>query len=129
MNLIYNLMGNKGSELIGNLTDAGLSAEQAQGFLPDALQSVMGGLQQVDITTLMGTDSDTQLSSLMDKIDITALAGHLGGDSELASSGLQAIIPQVLGFLKDNPAAASLLGMQGGKGASGLAGMAKGLFH
>lgn len=129
MNLIYNLMGNKGSELIEKLTGAGLGTEQAQGFLPDALQSVMGGLQQVDIQALMGADSETQTSSLMDKIDVNALAGHLGGDSGLASSGLQAIIPQVLGFLKDNPAAASLLDMKGGKNASGLAGLAKGLFH
>ena len=129
MNLIYNLMGNKGTQLIELLTSAGLGTEQAQSFLPDALQSVMGGLQQVEFQALLGADSNTQTSSLMDKIDITALAGRLGGDSGLASRGLQAIIPRILGFLKDNPAAASLLSMQGVKGASGLAGLSKGPFH
>lgn len=129
MNLIYNLMGDKSAELIEQLTGAGLGAEQAEDFLPDALKSVIGGLQQVDVQALMGVDSDTQTSSLMSKIDIAALAGHLGGDGALASNGLQAIIPRVLGFLKDNPAAASLLGMAGDKGMPGLAGMTKGLFH
>ena len=111
MNLIYNLMDNQGSKLIEQLTGAGLHAEQAKGFLPDALKSVMGGLEQVDVQALLSADSTTQTSSLMEKIDIPSLASKLDGDSGLASSGLQAIIPQVLGFLKDNPAAAGLMSM------------------
>ncbi len=126
MNLIYNLMGDNAPKLIEQLTGAGFGTEQAQGFLPDALQSVMGGLQQFDIEKLLGADSDTQTSSLLDRIDITALAGRLGGDSGLTTRGLQAIIPQILGFLKGNPAAASLLG---GKDTSGLTGLAKGFLH
>ena len=43
MNLIYNLMGGKNTALIEQLTSAGLDIEQAQDFLPEALQSVMGG--------------------------------------------------------------------------------------
>ncbi len=111
MNLIYNFMGSKGADLIKQLTGAGFSAEQAQGFLPDALKSVMAALQQANIPELLDTtDGDTRTSSLMNKIDIAALAGCLGGDSGLASSGLQAIIPHILDFLKSNPAVASLLG-------------------
>lgn len=129
MNLIYNLMGNQSAELIEQLTGAGLDVEQARSFLPDALQGVMAGLEHIDVQALLGADSETQTASLMDKIDIGALAGHLGGDRELAGNGLQAIIPQVLGFLKNNPAAANLLGMLSGKNRSGLADMTKGLFH
>jgi len=110
MNLIFNLMGSKSSRLIKQLTGAGFSAEQAQSFLPDALKSLMGGLQQANVQDLLNTDNSTQTSSLMDKIDITALAGCLDNDSGLARQGLQAIIPQVLDFLKDHPAIASLLG-------------------
>lgn len=129
MDLIANLMENKGSELIEQLAGAGLGTEQAQDFLPDALKSVMAGLHQVDIQALMGAESDTQTASVMDKIDISALADRLGGDASLASSGLQAIIPGILGFLKDNPAATGLLGMLNSKDASGLAGLARGLLH
>lgn len=126
MNLIYNLMGNNGPELVKHLTGAGFGTEQAKDCLPDLLQSVMGGLQHVDIETLLSADSDAQTSSLLERIDITALASRLGGDSGLATRGLQAIIPRVLGFLKGNPAAANLLG---GKNATSLAGMVKGFLH
>ena len=129
MNLIYNLMDDQGSSMIEQLTAAGLDAEQAKRFLPDALKSVMGGLEQIDVQALLGADSDTQTSSLMEKIDISSLANNLGGDNSLASNGLQAIIPRVLGFLKDNPAAASLMTMLGNKNKAGLAGLAKGLLH
>jgi hypothetical protein len=129
MNLIYNLMDKQGSRLIEQLTGAGLNTEQADGFLPDALKSVMGGLEQVDVQALLETDTSTQTNSLMDKIDIPSLADNLGGDSGLASNGLQAIIPLVLGFLKDNPAAAGLISMLSNKNRAGLAGLAKGFFH
>jgi len=129
MNLIYNLMENQGPKLIEQLTGAGLNAEQAKSFLPDALQSVMGGLEQMDVQALLGANSDVQTSSLMDKIDIPSLAGSLGGDNGLTGRGLQAIIPQVLGFLKDNPAAAGLMDMLGNKDGAGLAGLTKGLFN
>jgi len=129
MNLIYNLMDKQGSRLIEQLTGAGLNTGQADGFLPDALKSVMGGLEQVDVQALLETDTSTQTHSLMDKIDIPSLADNLGGDSGLASNGLQAIIPLVLEFLKDNPAAAGLMSMLSNKNRAGLAGLAKGVFH
>lgn len=129
MNLIYNLMDKQGSSLIEQLTSAGLNAEQANDFLPDALKSVMGGLEQVDVKALLETDSSARTNSLMDKIDIPALADNLGGNSGLASNGLQAIIPLVLEFLKDNPAAAGLMSMLSNKNRGGLTGLAKGFFH
>jgi len=126
MNLIYNLMGDKSHKLIEQLAGAGFGAEQAQEFLPAALKSVMDALQQVDVQTLLKQDSATQTSELLDKIDMSALADRAQSDNALASTGLRAIIPQIIAFLTDNPAAANLLG---GSGTNGLAGMSRGFSH
>ncbi len=129
MNLIYNLMDDQGASMIEQLTGAGLDAEQAKSFLPDALKSVMDGLKQIDIQALLRADADTQVSSLMDKIDIPSLAHGHGGNNNLTTSGILAIIPQVLGFLKNNPAAAGLMSMPGNNKGAGPADLTKGLLH
>jgi hypothetical protein len=129
MNLIYNLMDDQVASLIDRLTGAGLDAEQAKNFLPDALKSVMDGLEQIDIQALLRADADTQVSSLMDKIDIPSLARGVGGNNNLTSSGILAIIPRVLGFLKNNPTAAGLMSMPGNNNGAGDAGLTRTLLH
>lgn len=127
MDILKELISSKGAGLVSQLTGSGFSAEQAEKFLPEAGGSIMGALQGLDVKALLGSDAASQTSSLLGNIDVAGLASKLNLDSAVAKGGLEKFIPVVMGFLKDNQAAAGVLGLLGGK-AGGLAGMAKGLF-
>jgi len=128
MDLVGQIMNGMGGKLTETLAGQGFSAEQAGAFLPEALKGITSGLGKVDAAALVDADAETQVATLGSRIDLGPLAGLLGGNGALAQQGLAALIPQVMGFLKQNEGLGSLLGLLGGSG-GGLAGMAKGLFN
>lgn len=128
MDILKELISSKGAGLMTELAGKGFSAEQAEKFIPEAGSRIMDALPGLDLGSLLKSDTSTQISSVIGNIDIAALAGKLGLDAGLAQGGLEKLIPIAMSFLKDNEAAAGLLGMLGGK-AGGLAGLAKGLFR
>jgi hypothetical protein len=128
MDFLKELISSKGAGLVSELADLGFSAEQAEKFIPEAGGSIVDAMQGLDLSALLGSGAAEQTSSLLGHIDIAGLASRLGLDTGLATGGLEKLIPVAMDFLKDNPAAAGVLGLLGGK-AGGLAGMARGLFR
>jgi len=125
MDLIQNFMDKEGDSIIGELTSRGFSTEQATGFLPEALATLMQGLRGADFADLLGSASPVGLASLPDSVDIAALASRTGVDSSNAETGLNALIPRLVAFVKDNQDLAGLLGEE----ASGLRSAFKRLDH
>lgn len=125
MDLIQNFVDKEGGSVISELTSQGFSAEQASGFLPEALATLvrgLKGLKEADFADLFGSvSSDGRASS----VDIAALASRTGVDSRNAEAGLNALIPRLMAFVKDNQ---SLPGLLGDK-ASGLTSAFKSLHH
>jgi len=86
MDLISDFITDKGSELISTLIDLGFSQDQAEQFLPEAGKNVM---------SLIG-EGQTDIDSILDNINISALAEKIGIDSSLVSNGLKSILPTLL---------------------------------
>ena len=122
MDLIQNFVDKEGGSVISELTSQGFSAEQASGFFPEALATLVRGLKEADFADLfVSVSSDGRASS----VDIAALASRTGVDSRNAEAGLNALIPRLMAFVKDNQ---SLPGLLGDK-ASGLTSAFKSLHH
>ena len=86
MDFISGFITDKGSELISTLIDLGFSQDQAEQFLPEAGKNVM---------SLIG-EGQTDIDSILDNINISALAEKIGIDSSLVSNGLKSILPTLL---------------------------------
>jgi hypothetical protein len=127
MDLIEELLGSKGAGLLNELTDRGFTAEQAQKFLPQAGQYVLGAMRASHLPSLLTADVGTAASSLLDTMDIAGLAARVGLDVGVTRGGLERLIPVALGFLKGNSRAAALLGLLGGGGVSRVGGFPKNL--
>ena len=111
MDMLKDLLANHSSELIDALSESGFSVEQAQEFLPEAGQGVKDALSGGDMVSLLGNDSDTIVSSLLEKMDITAIAERLGLDETMVSNGLEVLIPKVMEIFKgEGGGLSSLLG-------------------
>jgi len=108
MDLIQTFMDKESGSIIGELISQGFSAEQANRFLPEALATLMQGLKGAD---LFGSANSGGLTSLSDSVDFAALSARTGVDSSNAETGLKALIPCLIAFLKDNR---GLLGEQAG---------------
>ena len=128
MDFIKELISSQGSGLVSELSSAGFSMEQAQDFIPEAGNSVLDALKGMDASSLLDADSATQTESLLGNIDVAGLAEKFGLDSSLAQGGLEKLIPVVMGFLKENESAASILGLLGNNDGGGLVGMVKRFF-
>jgi hypothetical protein len=128
MDFIKELISTRGAGMLSELMSSGFDAGQAQRFLPEASESIMGGIKGVDLSSLLKADVSSQVAGLLGNIDIGGLASRAGVDDGLARTGLEKLIPMALGFLKDNQAMAGLMGLMDGKG-DGIAGLARGLFH
>ena len=123
MDMLKDLLANHSSELIDSLSESGFTVEQAQEFLPEAGQGVKDALGAGDIVSLLGSDTDTVVSSLLEKVDISAIAERLGLDETMVSNGFEVLIPKVLDIFKEQGGGlSSLLG--GGEGGL-LGGIAK----
>lgn len=121
MDLLQNLLKEKGGDLVGALTgSAGFGKPEAERFVPaagssmlDAFKSQAGSLDLDDI------QNAANVGKIMQGIDIGGLAKQVGITPEQSAKGLAAIMPMVLGFMKEHGDSLSgLLGMLGG-GADG----------
>lgn len=128
MDLIENLMNTHGDEMVRRLSGAGLKPEQAKAFVPDASQEMLSALAQSDPTELMKQPEATQTSTILERVDIGALARRIGIDQSLAQRGMQALVPILIGYIRSQGGGVTqLLGQLGGK--SGVGGLGKGLFR
>ena len=125
---LMQLLGDQIGPLVEKLTgSAGFDASQAQAFVPAALERIVETLKGggFDLGSLLGGGSPTDL---IQKLDPSALAAKAGVDASQASAGLEAIVPDVLGQLKEKAGGAeSVLSMLGGGEAGDLLGKAGGL--
>ncbi len=112
MELIKKLLADKGPELVQTLVArAGFSEGEANDFLPAVLGKLgdLFGRGELDLTE--------GASKLAERINPGALGLQIGLDEEKASSGLAAIVPDLLEGLK---------GMAGTGGIAGLLGSSDG---
>jgi hypothetical protein len=123
MGLLEDILNKRGDELTGALTQgAGFDAGQAAGFLPPALEGMLGAVSGggLDLGALLG---GADASSWLEKIDLAQLASAAGIGEGKAESGIQALIPVVLSVLKDEGGgAAGILSALGGSDAGGALG-------
>lgn len=118
--ILQQLLGDKASQWTQTLTEqAGFSGEEAQSFLPAALDKVCGVFQQGDL--------DFDASSLLGKLDPSGLGSALGIGGEKATTGLRALLPDVLSSIQDKFDPDSLQSLLGGE-AGGLLGKVGKLF-
>lgn len=122
MDIITNLMHNKGGELMAELANKGFTPTQAQAFLPEALSGILDSAKQQNLGQLLSMATPEKISAILAGLNLQDLAAKTGIDSTQASHGVQALIPKVLEFIKSN----NLLAGLGGVGR--LAGLAQGLF-
>jgi len=125
MDLIQNFMDKESGSIISELISRGFSAEQANRFLPEALATLVQSLKAADFADLFGSASSGGLARLLDSVDITGLASRTGVDSSNAKTGLNAVIPRLIAFVKDNQGLSGLLGEK----TSGLTSVFKSLKH
>jgi hypothetical protein len=131
MEILKNLISEHGSSLMSTLTDSGFTAEQAQQFLPEATQGISDALSGGGIADMLsGGDLGGMASSIIGNIDVEGIASKVGVDSSVASNGLSALVPQVLGLMNaEGGGLSSLLGGEGGGGLGGIASMVGKLFN
>ena len=123
MDMLKDLLANHSPELISSLSESGFSVEQAQEFLPEAGQGVKDALGGGDVVSLLSGDSDSIASSLLEKVDIAAIAERVGLDEAMVSNGLEVLIPQVLEIFKNE--GGGLNSLLGGNEGGLLGGIAK----
>lgn len=115
MDILNELIADHGSELIDSLSESGFSVEQARDFLPEAAQGVRDALSTGDLVSLLGSDTDNIVATLVEKVNTTAITEQLGLDEAMVNNGLQVLIPKALEILKEQGGGlGSLLG--GGEG-------------
>lgn len=124
MELVQQLLSEKGGEIIQNLTGRlGFSAEQAERFVPAALKSVLGLLQggKLDAGALLGGSGE---ADVLAKIDTEGLAREAGVAAAQVPGGLQSLLPTLVSALQDKGGAAAVLSLLGGEGSGGILGAA-----
>jgi hypothetical protein len=80
--------------------------DQAHRFLPYAAQTVMGAVAVSEISVSNSAARALSLSTLLQTVDINALAAKAAIDPQLARAGLIALLPKLLELLGTGVAAA-----------------------
>lgn len=126
--MVQKLIQERGPELVQSLVSkVGFSAEEAQGFLPVAVEKLMAALQGggLDFGELLGGGG---VASLLSKLNTREIAADSGLDEAKAEAGLGELVPNVLSALKEQSGGAEgLLSALGGGKSDGLLGAAGGL--
>ena len=91
MNILSTLLSDKATDLVSGLIKNGFTKEQAEKFLPEAGEKLMSAMDN--------NESEMDADSILGKIDIGSLASKIGIENSLASTGLQQLIPVILGQL------------------------------
>ena len=107
MDPIQHFMDTEGAGTIAELASLGFSTEQADRFVPEALATLMQGQKVANLFGSTGTD---RLTTLLDSVDIAALASNVGVDGQRAETGLTALLPRLMDFLEDKQGLSDLLG-------------------
>lgn len=127
MDLLKSLLDEHGSSLVNELTTkTGFSADQAKKFVPAAAQQTMDKVKSggIDVKSLF---SGGDLSAVIGKLDLGALAKTSGVDAGKAAAGLKAILPMIVKVLQSKGLDANALSGLLGGGGGGLGGLAAGV--
>ncbi len=116
--ILRDLISNHSAELISTLTESGFSRDQAENFLPEAGQGIVDAFgDSSQLIELLGSDTNTVVASILEKIDIGGVASKAGLDESMVNTGFSALIPKVFAIFKDEGGGlASLIGGEGGSG-------------
>lgn len=115
MDFLNKILDANASDLISSVVEkTGLDADQARSFVPEAASSIFDtikrGAGDLDLSQAMSNPR-----GLIEKIDLSALAAKVGIDREQASSGLAAIVPDLLRSFKEKAGGFEAIGsMTGG---------------
>ncbi|MFT5049519.1 MAG: hypothetical protein ACI8QZ_000912 [Chlamydiales bacterium] len=116
--ILKGVLGEKEAAWVEMLTSQfDFSIEQAQAFVPIAIDKLVGlvGTGSLDLST--GVDPETVLA----KLDMTALATESGIDADKALSGMQGMLADVVSSFGEQMASMSnLLSQLGGDGDDAL---------
>ena len=129
MDLVQQFLDADVGNAVSELTDAGFSSGQAKRFIPEAISSFIDALHSSDLSRLLNTDGQEQLSTLLISVDVTDLAERLDIGSDMACAGLSTIMPRFLRFVKDTDGLGSLVSMLANGGTGNLDNLARELFH
>ena len=111
MNILNGIIKSHSGEFTSLLTAKGFNLEQAKQFLPAAADQVMKAAPQEGIAGLLSGNGASVVAGLMQKIDIGALASAAGINAEMATTGLNALLPRIVKLLgNDSGALGGLLG-------------------
>lgn len=118
MDFLKEILDDKGAELIaGVIEKAGIGTDKAEAFVPEAARSAFDVFKDkaddLDLSDIGGS-----ARSLIDGIDVNGLADKVGIDARQAASGLDNLLPGLLGAINDK--AGALGGLQS------IAGLLKG---
>lgn len=101
MDILKSLTGDKTmGVLVSGLIGRGFTRDQAEQFLPEAGTIV--------VTTLQDTGSSTDVSRILESVDIDRLSMKLGIDNSMISNGLKYIIPGLMDQFNVNNAGSML---------------------
>ncbi len=131
MDFLKDLLEDKSATMISSLLGkAGFSAGQAEAFVPPAARSVLDAVK-----SRAGQAGLAELASnpeaVAGAVDIAGLADEAGISREKAASGLEAVLPIILGVLRDKAGSLGSLGSLlggGGEAVGAISGMAGKLF-
>ncbi len=129
MDILNDIIGEKGAEILGALTQQGFSTDNAQSFIKESGGSIMSALDSGKVDLSQG-DIQQKASSIIDNIDIASLASKVGITSEMAQTGLGTVVPIIMSAVQDKLGDASgLMSLLGNADAAGgLLGKIKKLF-
>ncbi|MEW5757470.1 MAG: hypothetical protein AB1810_14330 [Pseudomonadota bacterium] len=128
MDILKDIINEKGADLIGSLTKAGFAGDIAKYFLSEAGTSMISAIGSGNVDLSSGS-VDQKSNALLNNIDPTALATKVGINKDLASKGLAIIAPVVIKLLQDKLGDnQGLLGMLGAAKSSGVGDVLKKLF-
>lgn len=114
--LLKELLSEKGSSWVGMLTSKlGFSTEQAEGFVPAALEKVVGLFSSGKVDVADGLDAGNILS----KLDPGEIGKKVGVDADKAKEGLEGLIPNVVSSVEEKAGGADGLLSMLGKGGVG----------
>ena len=111
MNILNGIIKSHSGELSSLLVGKGFNLEQAKQFLPAAADQVMKVAPQEGIAGLLSGSGASVVAGLMQKIDVGALASAAGINAEMATTGLNALLPKIVQLLgNDGGGLGALLG-------------------
>ena len=129
MDILKDIIGDKGAEMIGALTSQGFNTDNAQNFISQSGNSIMSALNSGNVDLDQG-DIQQKTQSIIGNIDIASLASKVGITSDMAQKGLGTVVPIIMSAVQDKLGDASgLMALLGDSDAGGgLLGKIKNLF-